>query len=115
MHRMLESLSSDMAVKLARVDTEAVAAAVNKGKEKVIEEALWVDRYRPSKFTELMGNERVARETMAWVKQWDWCVFGKKKGKKRAREEDEDSLMDPNDEYHRPRDKVSYVRFEWDT
>jgi chromosome transmission fidelity protein 18 len=54
-----------------------------------------------------MGNERVARDTMAWVKQWDWCVFGKKRGKKRPREGDEN--FNTEDEYHRPREKVPTV------
>lgn len=53
-----------------------------------------------------MGNERVARETMTWVKQWDWCVFGRRKGKKRLKEgEEEDEL----DDYHRPRQKVGLI------
>ena len=70
------------------------------------EDTLWVDRYRPHRFTELLGNDRVAREIMAWVKQWDFCVFGKKKGKKRPRDDDEN--FNPDDEYHRPREKVLY-------
>lgn len=66
-----------------------------------------VDRYRPRRYVELIGSERVARDTMTWVKMWDWCVFGRKKGKKRARDGDEELYDD--DEYHRPRDKVSLV------
>lgn len=65
---------------------------------------LWVDRYRPRKFTDLLGNERVARDAMTWVKQWDYCVFGISKGKKRARDSDEN--IDPHDEFRRPREKV---------
>ena len=43
---------------------------------------------------------------MAWVKQWDWCVFGRtKKGMKGPQKKDEE---DPyQDEYHRPREKVN--------
>ena len=41
---------------------------------------------------------------MAWVKQWDWCVFGKKKSRKRPRPDDEN--YDKDDEYHRPPQKV---------
>jgi hypothetical protein len=44
---------------------------------------------------------------MVWVKQWDFCVFGKKKGKKRPRDDDEN--FNPDDEYHRPREKVLYL------
>jgi len=69
-----------------------------------IEDTLWVDRYRPTCFTDLIGNDRVARETMIWVKQWDYCVFGKTKGKKRQRNVDENV----DDEYQRPREKVRY-------
>lgn len=44
---------------------------------------------------------------MAWVKQWDFCVFGKNKGKKRLRDDDENFNAD--DEYHRPKEKVTFV------
>lgn len=84
--------------------TTTRASELHKPSSSVSEDTLWVDRYRPRKFTELLGNERVARETMAWLKQWDWCVFGKKKSKKRLREDDEN--YNPDDEYHRPREKV---------
>jgi len=84
--------------------TAATVSETNKSANLTPEDTLWVDRYRPRKFTELLGNERVARETMAWVKQWDWCVFGKRKTKKRQREDDEN--YNPDDEYHRPREKV---------
>jgi chromosome transmission fidelity protein 18 len=84
--------------------TTTTTSESHKPSNLVPEDTLWVDRYRPRKFTELLGNERVARETMAWVKQWDWCVFGKRKSKKRMREDDEN--YNPDDEYHRPREKV---------
>lgn len=70
-----------------------------------VETELWVDRYRPEKFTELVGNERTARDAMTWLKQWDWCVFGRNKGKKRSRDEEDVEL----DEFHRPREKVSQI------
>ena len=68
---------------------------------------MWVDRYRPKRYLDLLGDDRIHREVMSWVKEWDYCVFGKNKGKKRAR--DEENL----DEYHRPREKVSVTYFEW--
>ncbi|CAD6915181.1 unnamed protein product [Tilletia controversa] len=45
---------------------------------------LWVDKHRPQHFTELLGDDRLHREAMGWLKQWDQCVF-KRKPKKRAR------------------------------
>ncbi|KAG6860581.1 hypothetical protein C0995_009630 [Termitomyces sp. Mi166 len=89
--------------KVARVARD-VRFAIPPSSSQPVEDTLWVDRYRPQKFTELMGNERVARETMAWVKRWDWCVFGNKKGRKRPRAGDEN--FDEMDEYHRPREKL---------
>lgn len=44
-----------------------------------MENELWVDRYRPSRFVDLLGDERVHRDTMGWLKEWDCCVFGKRK------------------------------------
>ncbi|ORX43578.1 P-loop containing nucleoside triphosphate hydrolase protein [Hesseltinella vesiculosa] len=39
---------------------------------------LWVEKYRPSIFMDLLGDQRVNREALAWVKQWDYCVFGRR-------------------------------------
>jgi chromosome transmission fidelity protein 18 len=84
-----------------------------------VEEQLWVDRYRPEKFTELVGDERVHREAMAWLKEWDECVFKKKKKKPKAKEtvigkkrgwDDGDGgdagRFAEKDEFGRPRERV---------
>ncbi|KAI9188265.1 Chromosome transmission fidelity protein 18 [Blastocladiella emersonii ATCC 22665] len=42
------------------------------------EQDLWVDRYRPRTYLDLIGDEAVARAVLAWVRAWDPCVFGKK-------------------------------------
>lgn len=63
---------------------------------------LWVDRYRPQQYTDLLGDDRVHREVMAWVKEWDYCVFGKSKGKLKMTEDEQHF-----DEYRRPREKVN--------
>ncbi|KAI8084232.1 P-loop containing nucleoside triphosphate hydrolase protein [Gilbertella persicaria] len=39
---------------------------------------LWVDKYRPTHFMDLMGDQRLNREVLRWVKQWDLCVFKRK-------------------------------------
>ncbi|KAJ3576874.1 hypothetical protein NP233_g105 [Leucocoprinus birnbaumii] len=99
-HRLLDDLSASMARSLQ----EGSARIADGSPVESTDDTLWVDRYRPTCFTDLIGNDRVARETMAWIKQWDFCVFGKKKGKKRQRTGDENS--NPDDEYHRPREKI---------
>uniref|UniRef100_F6I6Z5 Uncharacterized protein n=1 Tax=Vitis vinifera TaxID=29760 RepID=F6I6Z5_VITVI len=42
----------------------------------VVNEQLWVDKYAPSSFTELLSDEQTNREVLLWLKQWDSCVFG---------------------------------------
>ncbi len=43
---------------------------------------MWVDKHRPNKFTELLGDERVHREVLGWLKEWDECVFKRKNHRK---------------------------------
>ncbi|TPX31978.1 hypothetical protein SmJEL517_g04811 [Synchytrium microbalum] len=38
---------------------------------------LWVDKYAPKKYIDLVGDERANREVLMWVKDWEFCVFGK--------------------------------------
>lgn len=40
---------------------------------------LWVDKYRPTKYIELAGNQQVNKAVLDWVKGWDYCVFRKKR------------------------------------
>ncbi|KAN0077179.1 P-loop containing nucleoside triphosphate hydrolase protein [Tylopilus felleus] len=100
-HRLMDELSVSVA------STAVIPTSKPDASRRPLNDMLWVDQYRPQRFTELLGNERVARDVMAWVKQWDWCVFGKKINKKRTREDDEN--YDPEDEYHRPREKLLLI------
>ncbi|EPS63928.1 chromosome transmission fidelity protein 18, partial [Genlisea aurea] len=51
--------------------TEVVAA-----KTFVDDEKLWVEKFSPKSFTELLSDEKTNREVLLWLKQWDLCVFG---------------------------------------
>ncbi len=37
---------------------------------------LWVDKYAPRAFVELLSDERLNRQVLRWIKQWDPLVFG---------------------------------------
>ncbi|KAI9446248.1 P-loop containing nucleoside triphosphate hydrolase protein [Lactarius indigo] len=100
-HRLMDELSVTTAQRLMQPDPNQSPSS---GPSSRTEETLWVDRYRPKRFTDLLGDERVHREVLAWVKQWDQCVFGKGKGKKRAR--DEESFANLEDELGRPQEKI---------
>ncbi|KAK6145853.1 hypothetical protein DH2020_019722 [Rehmannia glutinosa] len=63
--------------------TKALQASVDGGSTEVVlpktpdtNEQLWVDKYAPSSFTELLSDEQTNREVLLWLKQWDSCVFG---------------------------------------
>ncbi|KAI8904074.1 P-loop containing nucleoside triphosphate hydrolase protein [Gorgonomyces haynaldii] len=38
---------------------------------------LWADKYKPKEYHELLGDEKLNRNVMSWVKTWDYCVFKK--------------------------------------
>ncbi|TFY71375.1 hypothetical protein EVG20_g1639 [Dentipellis fragilis] len=101
LHRLMDELSITAARKISAEDTVSTGADAS-----VVDtdNTLWIDRYRPKRFVDLLGDERLHREVAAWVKEWDYCVFGKRKGKKRARE-GEDKFA-PEDEYQRPQEKI---------
>ncbi|GMF25444.1 unnamed protein product [Phytophthora lilii] len=40
---------------------------------------LWLDKYRPQSFLDLLSDERTNREVLTWIKSWDRFVFPKKK------------------------------------
>ncbi|BGP22340.1 hypothetical protein Rt10032_c07g3187 [Rhodotorula toruloides] len=104
----------------SRSETSRAAAAP-------VETALWTDRYRPKRFVDLLGDERVHRTALLWLKEWDACVFKgtskataaaelkRERSKKRAREGTfgsggagadggfEDAAPDP---YGRPQEKI---------
>ena len=103
-HRLMDELSVATAQRLMQPDTnEPLPSGTSPGTE----ETLWVDRFRPKRYTDLLGDERVHRDVLAWVKQWDLCVFGKGKGKKRARDEERFGCLE--DELGRPQEKVSFL------
>ncbi|EIW60316.1 P-loop containing nucleoside triphosphate hydrolase protein [Trametes versicolor FP-101664 SS1] len=100
---MLDDLSASVATKLIVEDMQQASKPAQPATAS--SSALWVDRYKPNRFTELLGDDRVHREVLSWVKEWDSCVFGtgKARGKKRARgDEDGENL----DEWRRPKEKL---------
>ncbi|TIC31370.1 P-loop containing nucleoside triphosphate hydrolase protein [Wallemia mellicola] len=72
---------------------------------------LWTDKYRPHKFTDLMGDDRLNRQVMSWLKEWDQCVFGKKTADslyKRKRDAEPFAYRDPYN-LGRPQERVMLI------
>ncbi|PIL24416.1 hypothetical protein GSI_14170 [Ganoderma sinense ZZ0214-1] len=101
-HKMLEDLSVSAAAKIVSEEAQPKKPAQLANTTNTL---MWVDRYRPSRFTELLGDDRVHREVLSWVKEWDSCVFGKNKnrGRKRSRE---DANSENLDQWRRPQEKL---------
>ncbi|WFD36956.1 Chromosome transmission fidelity protein 18 [Malassezia cuniculi] len=66
---------------------------------------MWVDKYRPQNFSELLGDERVHRNALRWLKEWDPCVFNREAPRQRG-PKDEDVPRDP---YGRPAERVLLI------
>lgn len=64
---------------------------------------LWVDKHCPSTFAHLLGEERIHRAVLGWIKAWDPCVF---KTTPPPVEANPDTPWDKPDPLHRPREKV---------
>ncbi|KAL2326602.1 hypothetical protein Fmac_025660 [Flemingia macrophylla] len=71
---------------LERLEQEAFTKALEASSEgqsvpdvpeaQLVHEQLWVDKYSPKSFTELLSDEQTNREVLLWLKQWDSTVFG---------------------------------------
>ncbi|XVE81404.1 hypothetical protein DITRI_Ditri15bG0060700 [Diplodiscus trichospermus] len=79
-------ISEPVNVLLQRMEQQAFAEALQESSEHqsditlpdtpMVHEQLWVNKYAPSSFTELLSDEQTNREVLFWLKQWDSCVFG---------------------------------------
>jgi len=98
----LHRLMDELAVSASDPSGDMFHASENVPSSSKVHDKLWVDRYRPQQYTDLLGDDRVHREVMAWVKEWDYCVFGKSKGKQKMTEDGQYF-----DEYRRPQEKVN--------
>ncbi|PIK50019.1 putative chromosome transmission fidelity protein 18-like, partial [Apostichopus japonicus] len=52
------------------------------------ESNLWVDRYAPRLFTDLLSDDGINRNILFWLKMWDKVVFGKEKKAKSSKSQE---------------------------
>ncbi|KAF9611201.1 hypothetical protein IFM89_027515 [Coptis chinensis] len=79
-------ISEPISVLMDKMDQEALAKALQDSSESPnevthhetpgVSEKLWVEKYAPNSFTELLSDEQTNREVLLWLKQWDSGVFG---------------------------------------
>jgi len=65
----------------------------------VINDELWVDKYRPRSYLELLSDETVNRQFLHWLKLWDKVVFNRStvKPKKKPMFEKRNNIEDNKD------------------
>lgn len=81
------------------------ASASNGGAEKKTvtnneDNSLWVEKWRPSRFIDLVGNEKNNRRILRWLRQWSPAVFKEELDENQQKEEEN---YDP---FHRPNKRI---------
>ncbi|XP_042861945.1 chromosome transmission fidelity protein 18 homolog [Penaeus japonicus] len=88
--------------------------------EEVVKDTLWVEKYKPKQYLDLLSDESTNRTVLHWVKLWDKLVFGvekKQKPKEEKRNPQNDKpfnkfqkkgpeVIEELDEQNRPQQKV---------
>lgn len=64
------------------VQQQAAAVAAASEQQSSEEEQLWVEKYKPRKYIELLSDEATNRSLLYWLKMWDKTVFGREFKKK---------------------------------
>ncbi|XP_057783612.1 uncharacterized protein LOC131001284 [Salvia miltiorrhiza] len=73
---LMEKVEQEQFTKALQGSVEGDSTEVVPSTSPVTTEQLWVEKYAPSSFTELLSDEKTNREVLLWLKQWDSCVFG---------------------------------------
>ncbi|KAM7462045.1 hypothetical protein LguiA_030166 [Lonicera macranthoides] len=72
---LMQRVEQDAFAKVLQASVET-QSDISLPKIPVVNEQLWVDKYAPNSFMELLSDEQTNREVLLWLKQWDSCVFG---------------------------------------
>ena len=57
--------------------TSSSSSSSSSAKRVAVAGRLWVDKYAPVKFSELLSPEKTNRQVLRWIKTWDPMVFGR--------------------------------------
>ena len=75
-----------MELKVSRTPTPEIN---DEEKENVNSTDLWMERYRPKNYLDLLSEENVNRTLLHWLKLWDKAVFNREVKIKVAKTEEE--------------------------
>ncbi|XP_071976053.1 chromosome transmission fidelity protein 18 homolog [Engystomops pustulosus] len=85
--RLTEMLNSQMNEfeEAENESLELVPAETEEGGDDAASHSLWVDKYTPRHYTELLSDDYTNRCLLKWLKLWDTVVFGKEKTVKKPK------------------------------
>ncbi|XP_062607136.1 chromosome transmission fidelity protein 18 homolog [Saccostrea cucullata] len=110
--KLTQELHRDLTERLS--DDDEDEEAENSEPEKL----LWVEKFAPSTYTDLLSDESINRTLLHWLKLWDYVVFGKdvrlkkKEVTKKEKEKDQKKkkflpeVIDELDKHNRPVQKL---------
>ncbi|OQE40167.1 hypothetical protein PENCOP_c006G05805 [Penicillium coprophilum] len=97
-HQLLDDAANDEKPKttVPQIPVQQTIEANNvSSKQKKIDSAMWTEKYRARKFTDLIGDERTHRSVLRWLKGWESIVFpglAKSRAKKPTRDDEEEYI-----------------------
>ncbi|KAK9160494.1 hypothetical protein Syun_006835 [Stephania yunnanensis] len=71
---LMQKIERETLTKALKASSESNSGSTHLENVPVCEQ-LWVEKYAPKSFTELLSDEQTNREVLLWLKQWDSCVF----------------------------------------
>ncbi|GAM21142.1 hypothetical protein SAMD00019534_043170 [Acytostelium subglobosum LB1] len=74
--RLIE-LQHQQQLELKQQQQSTTAAVATSGTQQRIDNRLWVDKYAPTSFHELLSDDKMNKDILTWLKLWDHSVFGK--------------------------------------
>ena len=78
LHKLLDQAAKDGRTQKKppeRVDSPQLSIEITTKGGKRGRTSLWTEKYRARKFTDLVGDERIHRTVLRWLKGWDSVVF----------------------------------------
>lgn len=111
---LTQEINRDLSERLSEDEDDEAEKAVNHEAEKL----LWVEKFAPKTYTDLLSDESINRTLLHWLKLWDYVVFGKdvklkkkemsKKGKEKEQKKKKflPEVIDELDKHNRPVQKI---------
>ncbi|XP_009958508.1 PREDICTED: chromosome transmission fidelity protein 18 homolog, partial [Leptosomus discolor] len=104
--QLTEIINSCLESETSTESPEPSGEAEPAAEEEAAPHCLWVDKFTPRRYMELLSDDYTNRCLLKWLKLWDTVVFGKEKAVKKAK---------PSAEAHPPFHQPKEQQSKWKT